>query len=78
LDAYERVIIQFVSDFFMLLVYTLPSVFLILHSVLKEIYFFVFKMCPVIMTRSVLLLQHSSCFIMNQENNFGLHQFCES
>jgi len=56
LDAYKCVIIQFVSDFFIPLVYTLPSVFLILHSVLKEICFVVFKVPQVIMTRSVLLL----------------------
>jgi len=88
LDAYKCVILQFVSDFFIPLVYTLPSVFLffflILHSVLKEICFVVFKMCQVIMTRSVLLLlQFGPCetdfmtfFLLHYES--GKQQFWPS
>ena len=81
------VIIQFISVFITPHLYTLSSLFLLLHCHKRD-YFVVFELCQEIMTSVYScsyslgpmgqILQPSSCCIVSQGNtNFCLHQFIE-
>jgi len=86
LQAYECVIIQFVSVLIIPHLYKRSSVFLRLHSVLWEIILLCSKCarkfwqgmyaCSYNLNLTGHILRLSSCCIVSQENNnFGFHQF---